>query len=212
MSTTKPGNGHPLPNGSDGVEEKLKPVVNLAEALLLPNPDILESTGTQLLIPVVGKPGALEYFRTHPTLRLTLKMVTPAKGELGAFSYAVMPSAEPILLRYKFEPRPVMLYPIMIGSKPPIYKLVQIKLPQGREWDQWNLSKKIALDEAVHRWVAVRLFNGIYHSEDPDPEAVFPDPAFPEWDAGEWLQRSLGAADLIIHDDTHRVFNAIRHV
>jgi hypothetical protein len=89
-------NVHALPNGADSVREQLKPDIDLAAALLLPNPDVLESRGQQLAIPVVNKPGPLEFFRTHPSLRLTLKMVTPDKGQPGAHSYAVLPAVEPV--------------------------------------------------------------------------------------------------------------------
>ena len=77
-------NVHALPNGADSVREQLKPDIDLAAALLLPNPDVLELRGQQLAIPVVNKPSPLEFFRTHPSLRLTLKMVTPDKGQPGA--------------------------------------------------------------------------------------------------------------------------------
>lgn len=219
MSTSKSQNSPaatdnvlPLPNGADAIREQLKPELNLAEQLLLPNPVELETHGQQLLVPVVSKPGPLEFFRTHPTLRLTIKMVTPNKGELGAFSYAVLPNAEPALLRYRFEATPVTLFPITIDSRPPVFKLVSVKLPQGREWDNWNLSKKLALDKAVGQWVAIRPIKVGYEACDPDPAAVFPEPEFPDWTANDWLERSLGAADLVIKDDTHHVFDAIRHL
>jgi hypothetical protein len=205
-------NVHPLPNGADSVREQLRPDLDLAAALLLPNPDVLEARGEQLAIPVVNKPGPLEFFRTHSSLRLTLKMVTPNKGEVGAFSYAVMPAAEPLLQRYRFEPSPVTLYPIIIDSRPPVFKLVSVKLPRGREWDGWNLSKKLGLDMAVDRWLALRTIKSGYEACLPDPAAEFPAPEFPDWSPHEWLQRSLGAADLIVRDETHHVFDAIRHL
>jgi hypothetical protein len=164
-------------------------------------------------VPVVTKTSPLEFFRTQPELRLTMRMLTPNKGELGAFTYAVMPQAEGLLARYRFEPYVATLYPVVIACKPPLYKLVQVKLPpSGRNWDQYNLSRKLCLETAVHKWIAMRTFAGGYQSCDPDPQATFPEPVFPDWSAHEWLQRSLGAQDLIINDDTHSVFKAIRHL
>lgn len=87
-----------------------------------------------------------------------------------------------------------------------------VKLPQGREWDNWNLSKKLGLDMAVEKWLALRSIKVGYEGCEPDPAAVFPEPEFPDWDANEWLKRSLGAADLIIRDEDHHVFAAIRHL
>jgi hypothetical protein len=192
---------------------KLDQEVDLAEALLQPNPEALSATGQQLSIPVVSKLSPLEFFRTQPTMRLTLKMLTPNKGELGAFTYGVMPDAEGALARYRFEPYLATLFPIVIDSRPMTYKLVMVKLPPaGREWDHWNLSRKLALEMAVDKWIAIRSIRGGYEACEPDPAAEFPEPVFPDWSANEWLKRSLGAADLIIHNEEHHVFRAIKHL
>jgi hypothetical protein len=192
---------------------KLEQEVDLAEALLIPNPESLNTTAEQLSIPVVSKTSPLEFFRTHPTLRLTLRMLTPNKGELGAFTYAVMPAAEALLARHHFEPYAATLFPIVIDSRPMTYKLMTVKLPPpGREWDNYNLSRKVALDIAVDRWIAMRSVRGGYEGCDPDPAAEFPEPVFPDWTAHEWLRRSLGVADLIIGGEDHHVFKAIKHI
>ena len=203
-------NVHLLPNGADGIREPLKPDLDLTTELLLPNPDTLQARGQQIVNPVVSKPGPLEFFRTHPTLRLTIKMVTPNKGELGAHSYAVLPAMEPVLARYRFEPSTVTLFPVVIDSRPPTYKLVSVKHPRARDWDNWNLSKKLGLDMAVGEWLALRSIKGGYEACKPDPAAAFPEPDFPDWGPNEWLQRSLDAADLIIRDESHHVLAAIR--
>src|SRR5271166_3463740 len=154
---------------ADGVED-------LARQLLLPNPATLTAIGQMLVAPVVPKPGPLEFFRCHPDLRLTLKMVMPHKGEPGAHTYAVAPAVEGILARYRFEPFVATLYPICIDSKPLTYKLVLVKPPtDGRDWDNWNLSKKLALDMAVGKWIAMRPIRGGYEACEPDPAAQFPE-------------------------------------
>jgi hypothetical protein len=209
----------PEPNGDGRHIEPLAGAVGAAEVedlarqLLLPNPETLTATGQMLVVPVVSKPGPLEFFRTHPKLRLTLKMVTPNKGEIGAHTYAVAPAMEGILARYRFEPFIVTLYPIVIDSKPLVYKLVSVKPPaDGRDWDNWNLSKKLALDMAVNKWIALRSIRGAYEACEPDPAAQFPDPMFPDWSESEWLHKSLAVTDLIIRDENHSIFKEIRHL
>jgi hypothetical protein len=187
--------------------------IDLAEALLLPNPEMLDTTGEQLSIPIVTKTTPLEFFRTHPTLRLTLKMLTPNKGELGAHDYAVMAAAEPALLRYRFEPYLATLYPIAVDGRPLSYRLMKVTWPaDGRQWDQWNLSRRVALETAIDRWIAMRRIKNGYEACEPDPQAKFPEPVFPDWTAHEWLRKSLGVADLIIFDEDHEVFRAIKHL
>jgi hypothetical protein len=203
----------PAPNGDGRDPAEAENAEDLAEALLLPNPATLAVIGQMLVIPVVTKPGALEFFRTHPDLRLTLKMVTPNKGEIGAHTYAVLPAMEGVLARYKFEPYVATLYPIVIDSRPLTYKLVIVKPPPaGRDWDNYNLTRKLALDMAVDKWIAMRSIRGGYEACDPDPEAKFPDPVFPDYTASEWLQKSLGVTDLIIRDESHPVLKEIRHL
>jgi hypothetical protein len=202
------------PNGSSPAALLFaEEVEDLARELLLPNPDTLSVTAEMLVIPVVSKPGPVEFFRTHPDLRLTLEMVIPKKGDISAHAYAVLPKAKGLLARYKFEPFPVTLYPIVIDSRPLTYKLVVVKLPtNGREWDAWNLSRKLALDIGVAKWVAMRTVKGGYEACDPDPASVFPEPEWPDYTRNDWLQKSLGVTDLIIRDETHSVFKAIKHL
>src|SRR5215470_14759756 len=57
-------------------------------AQLQPPPAELTAAVKQALIPV-GMPGALEFIRTHPDIRLTLNMTEPKKGP-GSSLYAVM--------------------------------------------------------------------------------------------------------------------------
>jgi hypothetical protein len=206
-------NKRPAPTGDGRGPAETENVEDLAAALLLPNPATLAATGQMLVIPVVTKPGPLEFFRTHPDLRLTLKMVTPNKGEIGAHNYAVLPAMEGVLARYKFEPYVATLYPIVIDSRPLTYKLVMVKPPPaGRDWDNYNLTRMLALDMAVEKWIAMRSIRGGYEACDPDPEAKFPDPVFPDYTASEWLQKSLGVTDLIIRDESHPVLKEIRHL
>jgi hypothetical protein len=227
----KPGNGDVSANGDSSMSEGITtiptgkgngatilPVAaaeieDLAKNLLLPNPDTLTVTAEMLVIPIVGKPGATEFFRTHPSLRLPLEMVTPNKGDIAAHSYAVMPAAKALLLHYKFETFVAVLYPIVIHSSPLTYKLVMVKPPvAGRKWDAWNLSRKLALDIGVTKWVAMRSFKGGYEACDPDPAVEFPEPEFPDYTVNHWLQKSFGVTDLIIRDDTHPVFREIKHL
>jgi hypothetical protein len=199
--------GNPVP------EAALKPKRTLAEALLLPNPDILTSTVEQVVVDVVGKLEPVEFFRTHPTMRLTLNLVTPNRQDIGAYDYAVLPEALPLLVRHKLRPSLVTLYPIVIGTKPLTYKLMRVKHPMGaRKWDTWNLSRRQILDQAVGQWLAMReLPGGGYGAVPPDPEAEFPEPVFPDWTVDDWLQRSFGAQDLILSDnEDHTVFRALR--
>jgi hypothetical protein len=192
---------------------KLAEEIDLAEALLLPNPGALYTAGEQVSIPIVTRTTPLEFFRAHPTIRMTLKMLTPNKGGLGAPTYAVMPAAEGLLARYKFEPFLATLYPIVIASTPLSYKLMTVKHPpDGREWDMYNLSRKTILEQSVSQWLAIRSFQGGYHACSPDPLAEFPEPVFPDYDEHEWLKRSLGVSDLIIGDENHHVFKAIRRL
>jgi hypothetical protein len=188
--------------------------IDLAEALLLPNPEALNTTGgEQLAIPVVNKCLPLEFFRTHPRTRLTLKMLTPNRGEIGAHDYAVMPAAEPALLRYRFEPYVAVLYPIAVDGRPLNYRLMKVTWPaDGRQWDQWNLSRKSALEIAADKWIAMRRIKSGYEACEPDPQAKFPELVFPSWSEHEWLWRSFGVAGLIIDDENHEVFRAIKHL
>jgi hypothetical protein len=211
-NTPARGNGAVPPVDFNDAIEKLKPVEDLAKLLLMPSPSTLSSAGEVLAIPVISKPGPLEYFRTHPDLRLTLEMVCPNKGDISALNYGVMPAARASLARHHIEPFTVTLYPIVICSQPLVYRLVMVKLPSGPRWDNWNLTKKIALDKAVTQWVALRSIKGGYWACDPDPEAVFPDPEFPGYTAHDWLQKSLGVQDQIIRDDSHPVFKEIKHL
>jgi hypothetical protein len=205
IEPTKKGNGATAP-------DPLKRVASLAEELLLPNPDALGSTGEQLVIPIVKKPGDLEFFRTRPTIRLTLQMVTINKGDIEESDLVVAPSAEGLLLRHRLTPFVVTLYPIVIDSKPLTYKLVKVKLPpRGRKWDNFNLVRKVALDAAVNNWKAMRSIKGGYEGCDPDPAAVFPEPVFPDWEPGDWIDKSVEVMELVIRDESHPVFDDITH-
>jgi hypothetical protein len=175
-----------------------------------PNPSALTVTGHLTVIPVVSKPLPHEFFRTHPILRFSMPMVTPKKGSLGAHTYAVLPSALPYLAREMIEPFMATLFPIVIAARPLIYKLVLVKTPSdGRDWDAWNLSKKLTLDEAVDAWRAMRTVKGGYCACPPNPAAILPEAEFPNYSDGEWIHKSLGVADLIVRDDTHPMFKEI---
>jgi hypothetical protein len=200
------GDGRHLASGSEDLEE-------LARQLLQPNPATLAATGQLLVVDVVKKPGPLEFFRTHPSMRLSVRMVCPNKGEIGAHDYAVLPAAEGLLARHRFEPFLCTLYPIVIDARPLVYKLVQVKPPSdGRDWDHWNLSRKLALDMAVDRWIAMRPIRGGYEACEPDPAAEFPEPKFPDWSLPEWLHKSFVVTDRIIRDESHPIFKEIKHV
>jgi hypothetical protein len=142
-----------------------------------------------------------------------MPMVTPKKGALGAHTYAVMPSVMPYLAREMIEPFNATLFPIVIASRLLSYKLVLVKTPSGgKEWDAWNLSKKLALDEAVTVWRAIRTVSGGYRACPPNAAAVLPEEAeFPDYSNGEWIHKSLGVADLIVRDDTHPMFKEINN-
>jgi hypothetical protein len=208
----------PAPNGEDPAPDaeqikKLAPKVDLAKALLMPNPDTLTTVAEQILIDVVGTLEPTEFFRTHPTMRLTLNLVTPNRQDIGAQDYAVLPEGLPLLARHKMHPSLVTLYPVVLDTKPLTYKLMRVKHPTGgRKWDKWNLSRKQALERAMDEWIALRQIpGGGYEWVFPDPEAIFPEPVFPDWTEGDWLQRSFGAQDLILgNNENHDVFRALR--
>jgi hypothetical protein len=186
---------------------------DLARELLLPNPTGLTANGRTLVVQITDKPGPLEFFRCHPEIRLTVKMVTPRKGDMGATSYGVVPSAEPLLIRHHFEPYVATLYPIVIDSNPPIYKLIKVKPPSGgRDWDNWSLSKRLALDIAVDKWIAIRSATGAYQACDPDPNAEFPEVVWPDWTEGDWLHKSLVVTELLIRGPDHPIFKDILHL
>jgi hypothetical protein len=201
-----------LPPLGDAEAAALGKKMDLAAALLLPNPDTLVSAGEQIVVPVVSKLAPSEFFRTHPTLRLTLNLFTPNREDIDAHDYAVLPNALPLLARYRLQPSMVTLLPVVVGSKPLAYKLVRVKHPAaGRKWDDWNLSRRQALERAVHEWIALRSIPRGFEWVLPDPEAEFPEPVFPEWSENDWLQRSFGAQDLVLPgDENHAVFRALR--
>jgi hypothetical protein len=192
---------------------KLEAMQDLASQLLQPNPETLNTSAEQIIVPVVTKLDPTQFFRTHPELRLTLKLVSIGGDVFENFERAVLREAEPLLLRHKLRPFLATLYPVVIHTQPFTYRLMRVKLPStGRRWDNWNLSRKQALDKAVGEWIALRsLPGGGYEWETPDPAAIFPEPIFPPWDANEWLMRSFGAQDLILGDDeNHPVFKSLR--
>ncbi len=196
----------PPPAASDAA--RIADLDREARELLHPNPSALTVTGHMTVIPVVNKPLPHEFFRAHPTLRFTMPMVTPKKGALGAYTYAVLSSALPCLARAMIEPFMATLFPIVIAARPPIHKLVLVKLPSdGKQWDAWNLSKKLVLDEAVNAWRAMRTVKGGYCACPPNPSAILPaEVEFPDYSGGEWIDKSLGVADLIVRDETHPMF------
>jgi hypothetical protein len=191
---------------------KLEAMQDLASQLLQPNPESLNTDAEQIAVQVVKKLDPNMFFRTHPELRLTLKLVSPGRESFENSEYAVLPAAEPILLRHKLTPRLATLYPIVINTQPLTYRLMQVKQPiNGRQWDNGNLTRKLALDKAVEEWLAIRSSpGGGYEWVRPHPEASFPEPVFPAWDANEWLVRSFGAQDLILGgDENHPVFKSL---
>jgi hypothetical protein len=192
--------------------DKLEAVQNLASQLLQPNPEVLNTSAEQISVPVVTKLDPTQFFRTHPELRLTLKLVSPGRESFENFEYAVLPAAEPLLLRHKLAPYLATLYPVLVHTQPFTYRLMRVKHPaNGRRWDNWNLTRKLALDKGVGEWIAFRTIpGGGYEWVMPHPEAIFPEPAFPAWDANEWLMRSFGAQDLIMGgDENHPVFKSL---
>jgi hypothetical protein len=193
------------------VDAAIHSKAELLRAAMLDPPLTLASTTTQVLIPV-GTPGPLEFIRTHPTLRLTFNMTQPKKGP-GSLLYVVMPKAEAVLARHKIGIVTTTLYPVMIAAAVPTYRLVPVKLPaDGKRWDEWNLSRKLLLDQAVDKWLAIRSIGGGYGIGEPDPGAIFPEVKFPDWSEVEWLDRSLIPGDLVIWDDTHPLFKDILHL
>jgi hypothetical protein len=203
-----------LTNLDDARAAKLGQKRGLAAALLRPAPETLNVTGEQVAIDIITTTETTEFFRAHASLRLTLPEFNPRPRDLDSGSYAVLPEAEPLLLRYKVQPTLVTLFPIVIGSTPPVHKLMRIKHPRnGRRWDNFNLTRKLCLDRSVGEWLAIRVLpsGGGYQWDFPDPEAKFSEPTFPDWDEDEWLQRSYGAKDLILPGDLeHEVFKALR--
>lgn len=84
--------------------EKLQAMQDLASQLLQPNLEALNTNAEQIAVPVVAKLDPNMFFRTHPELRLTLKLVSIGRESFDNFEYAVLPAAEPILLRHKLTP------------------------------------------------------------------------------------------------------------
>src|SRR5262249_22342646 len=110
------------------------------------------------------------------------------------------------------RPALVTLYPIVLDTKPFTYRLMRIQQPSdGRKWDDWNLSRKLALERAVEEWIALRSIPRGFEWVRPDQEAEFPDPIFPNWDEEGWLERSFGAQGLILgNDENHPLYRALR--
>jgi hypothetical protein len=200
-------------NGLDPAVATSDDVEDLARTLLLPSPAGLAAKGQLLVIPIVKKPAPLEFFRCHPEYRFTMRMVSPRADEINAAPYAVTPAAEILLARHHFEPFIATLYPICLDTTPVTYKLVYVKPPaDGGKWDAWNLSKKLALELAVDKWIALRSVKSAYQACDPDPAAEFPEVVWPEWSDNEWLHKSLVVADLVIHDEKHPIFKDIKRL
>jgi hypothetical protein len=192
--------------------DKFQAVQDLASQLLQPNPETLNTDAEQIVVPVMTKLDPTQFFRTHPELRLTLKLVSIGRDTIENFERAVLPEAEPLLVRHKLTPYLATLYPVVVNTQPFIYRLMRVKHPpNGRHWDNWNLTRKLALDKAVDEWIALRSIpGGGYEWVMPHPEAIFPEPAFPAWDANDWLMRSFGAQDLILGgDENHPVFKSL---
>jgi hypothetical protein len=208
----------PVPNGADQdaaaeavVETAIRTKAQRLAAVLQPPPSELSATIKQALIPV-GMPGPLEFIRTHPEVRLTLNMTEPKKGP-GSSLYAVMPEVEGLLARYNIRVIQTVLYPVLIASAVPTYRLVPVKFPpDGKRWDTWNLTRKILLDKAINEWLAIRSIEGGYGEGEPAPGAIFPEVTFPEWTSEDWLDRSLVQADLVIWDDKHPIIKAALHL
>lgn len=190
-----------------------KPALDWGKALLKDSPTALIVADTErVLIEVVKKTGDFEFFRAHATVRLTLDMVTPGKDEIGAPDYALLPHMAHVLGRHKIEPYLVTLYPVCVDTRPLTIKLVMVKHPRdGLRWDSYNLSKKRCLDAAVDRWIAMRREGKTYAICPPHLSVEFPDPVFPDYEPHEWLDRSLGAAGLIICNEDHEVFKKLEH-
>ena len=213
--TAKPNGSAPPPDGqgpAPRLAEDLRRMEETASKLLRPAPSALTDTGHQTVIPLLNVPQQLWKFRTHPTIRLTMPMVCPGKGNLGAHTYAVMPDAEPYLARESIEPFTASLFPIMIASRPITYALVMVRLPtDGKKWDNWALTKKLVLDEAVSDWRSMRRApGGGYQAHPPNSGWSRPiDAEFPDYSEAQWLHLSLGVTDLIVHDGTHSMFQEI---
>lgn len=192
--------------------ESLRRMEETAKQLLQPAPSALTETGHQTVIPLVNTPQQLQRFRTHPTMRLTLAMACPGKGNLGAHNYAIMPSVQAHLARENIKSFTATLFPIMLATRPITYALVLVKMPPGgKRWDNWSLTKKLVLDEAVEGWRSMRQApGGGYCAHPPNPGWAAPAHAeFPDYSEAEWLHLSLGVTDLIVHDDTHSMFQEI---
>jgi hypothetical protein len=193
---------------------QLNKVVGLAAALLRPNPGTLTvAKGEQQAIPVVKSLGASEFFRTHPSLRFSLDMVAPNKGAIDADDFAFLPEAEGEIACHRLTPFLVTLYPLVVFANPLVYKLVKVKQPpEGRQWDIWNQSRALVLEDAVGRWISIRPSDGGgYQSFPPDHPGKYPvDAEWPNWDADEWLRRSVERGGLLIKDGGHHVFQIAR--
>jgi len=223
LSPETSGNGATPPPSLDAEQQQaLDNKISLAQRLLLPNPDELNAVATQLVIPIIKKTSPLEYFRTHPSMRLTMLMTAPDTAAIEPPIYGVMPEAVPPLKREKIQPEVYTLYPLVFDTKPLTYKLLQVKPPlSGKKWDGYNLGRRLAAEIAVDKWIAMRGIPGGYEACDPDPEAKFPEVVWPkkrsgdgwiEWSEDDWIEKSLGVTGQLIFDDTHEIFKQIRHL
>ncbi len=166
-------------------------------------------TGHMTVIPVCQQAIAARVLRAHPTLRFTMPMVTPRGGARRLHLCCAVVRVALSGARDDRAPHRHWLPPIVIAARPPIHKLVLVKLPSdGKQSDAWNSTiEKLVLDEAVNAWRAMRTVKGGYCACPPNPSAILPaEVEFPDYSGGEWIDKSLGAADLIVRDETHPMF------
>src|SRR5262249_31317044 len=106
-----------------------------------------------------------------------------------------------------------VMYPVMVASAVPTYRLVPVKIPQaGGEWDEWSLSRKLLLEKAVDKWLAIRSLGNGYREGEPDPAAIFPEVVFPEWSVDDWLEHSFINGNLVLWDANHPILKEVLHL
>ena len=148
----------------------------------------------------VRQPGGKEWFRLHPTLKLTAAIVLrPAPESLRGETYLVKP---PWAHHFGHQLSPVVLH-FGINSLDAVFLWPRkIAGPDGRMSDIMEAQEEIALT-AEHSWVRMEWDNGArvhhYHEALDD----LGDPQFPPYDLGTLLK--LGFKGKVVESDDHDV-------
>lgn len=146
----------------------------------------------------VRKPSKFEPFRTHPTLRINVKLCMPKKGAHEGDIFLVAPHMKDLLVRHTVS---ATLFLLMTAEGAPLLAPVPFPEEGGKEHTA-NSSFRIIAARAEKEWcLAIYSRASSSYELGTQDETDFGEPVWPDLTLAEILEKAF--RDLYIQDRNH---------